>query len=555
MRSSAQHPLSRRDLLAAFLGIPFLAGCDSHSASVPPAGELVGAGIELGHALRDNRFQGAKPDTWQSSEVVIVGAGVAGLSAAWRFSRAGFHDYRLVELESVPGGTSRSGSSRAGKFPWGAHYLPVPQSDNRALFTLLTEMGVVSGIDDQGNPQIEEQTLCRDPQERVFFNGAWHEDLWFAEGLTAEDLRQFALFQAEVDRWTEWRDGAGRRAFAIPVDRGSDDADMVALDRQTMGDWLSERGITSSRVRWLVDYACRDDYGLTVDQTSAWAGLFYFASRVSAPGAHAQPLLTWPEGNGRLVAHLAAGAQDRIDSGWGVAEIRIAGTTEETSTSSPLEILAANSAGAVRGIRARQVVFCGPQFLAPHLIEGYRAARGELVREFHYGSWLVANLTLRDRPRESGFPLCWDNVIYDSPSLGYVVNSHQTGVDRGPTVFTWYYPNCAPEARAARITLEQLGWSDCAELALSDLERAHPDVRSLVERIDIMRWGHAMIQPKPRFVWGPARRACAAPYRGIHFAHSDNSGVALFEEAFYQGIRAAEEVLASRGISFQTLLK
>jgi len=32
----------------------------------------------------------------------------------------------------------------------------------------------------------------------------------------------------------------------------------------------------------------------------------------------------------------------------------------------------------------------------------------------------------------------------------------------------------------------------------------------------------------------------------IHFAHTDLSGVPLFEEAFYHGIRAAEEVLSLR---------
>ena len=40
-----------------------------------------------------------------------------------------------------------------------------------------------------------------------------------------------------------------------------------------------------------------------------------------------------------------------------------------------------------------------------------------------------------------------------------------------------------------------------------------------------------------------ARREAARPWRGIHFAHSDLSGLALFEEAFYHGTRAADEVL------------
>jgi hypothetical protein len=54
----------------------------------------------------------------------------------------------------------------------------------------------------------------------------------------------------------------------------------------------------------------------------------------------------------------------------------------------------------------------------------------------------VANLILKDRPAEDeeDYPLCWDNVFYDSPSLGYVAATHQRGLDYGPTVFTWYNP-------------------------------------------------------------------------------------------------------------------
>jgi hypothetical protein len=72
---------------------------------------------------------------------------------------------------------------------------------------------------------------------------------------------------------------------------------------------------------------------------------------------------------------------------------------------------------------------------------------------------------------------------------------------------------------------------------------AHPDLRPLGQRLDIMRWGHAMVRPRPGFIWGTARRRAAEPLRGIHFAHCDLSGLALFEEAFHHGLRAAEEVL------------
>ena len=43
--------------------------------------------------------------------LLSVGGGIAGLSAAWRFLKAGFRDFVLLELESDPGGTARSGNS------------------------------------------------------------------------------------------------------------------------------------------------------------------------------------------------------------------------------------------------------------------------------------------------------------------------------------------------------------------------------------------------------------------------------------------------------------
>jgi len=93
-----------------------------------------------------------------------------------------------------------------------------------------------------------------------------------------------------------------------------------------------------------------------------------------------------------------------------------------------------------------------------------------------------------------------------------------------------------------------------AEVVLSDLERAHPEIRTLTQRLDVMRWGHAMIRPHPGFINSDARRRAREPWRNIHFAHSDLSGVALFEEALDHGVRAAEEVLRADGrdlISFR----
>ena len=114
-----------------------------------PEGEVVGASDGVGHLIRDGLRP--EPEAWERAGVCIVGGGVAGLAAAWRFLRAGFEDFVLLELEAAPGGTARSGSEHGVvPYPWGAHYLPAPQKENRALVTLLDELGVLEGADAEG---------------------------------------------------------------------------------------------------------------------------------------------------------------------------------------------------------------------------------------------------------------------------------------------------------------------------------------------------------------------------------------------------------------------
>lgn len=546
------HALSRRDVLATFLGMPAaIAGCASNSLPPLPEGTIVGPSMDVGHRLR--QFDPARSpaaDRWQKVGVVIVGGGIAGLSAAWRFLQAGFKDFVLLELEPEPGGTSRSGVSSTIAYPWGAHYIPAPSKDNRLLVRLLDEMGMLEGEDRDGEPIVAEQFLCRDPQERIYYKGRWYEGLYLHVGASVEDQDQFREFKAEIDRWVAWRDGKGRRAFAIPVAAGSDDADMTALDKLTVADWLDQHGWTSPRLRWLVNYACRDDYGSTIEHTSAWAGIFYFASRLRRPGGEAQPLMTWPEGNGRVVNHFVKLAGEQIRLGLAVADIN----PTDPAGRRGVDVVAIDHAGRqagspphdVVGYHADQVVFAAPHYLSRFLIRPYRENCPRHVYDFEYGAWMVANLLLKDRPRGRGFPLAWDNVLYESPSLGYVVATHQRGIDQGPTVLTYYYPLCDANTRDARTRLQQTDWSGWADVTLTDLSRPHLDIRTLVERLDVMRWGHAMVRPRPGFIWGGARTAAAQPYRGIHFANSDLSGIGLFEEALAHGVRAADEVLVAR---------
>lgn len=528
----------RRQMLKAAISAAVAAtmpGC--RSAEPAFSGQLLGPRLDLGHRLRDGRL--AEPPTESSSAtpVVIVGAGIAGLTAGWRLQQQGFDDFQIIEIESVAGGTARSDNSKVTAYPWGAHYVPVPQQGFESLWELLVEMELADKFD--GKFVVRENVLCRDPQERVFADGRWEEGLFPRQVSSQSDLQQWQRFKELVNAWIDWRDEQGRAAFTLPLADCSDSPEVLALDRLTMAEWLESQSLTSKPLQWYVDYSCRDDFGLTIAQTSAWAGLFYFCARRTTAADPAPEVLTWPEGNGRFVSWFRNRLTNHLRTNTAAARIH-----QQADGGVDLTLIDCQS-GATSVLNARKVILATPQFLAPYLIHDCPEPRRSTARKFTYGAWVVANIHLKGRPQHTGFPMSWDNVIYDSPSLGYVAATHQAGDDYGPTVLSWYLPLCDELPAESRQQLLNFDWKHWSTLITNDLSRVHPDLISLVTQMDVFRWGHAMIRPVPGFHSMTERRGAARPEGDLHFAGTDLSGVALFEEAYWHGRRAADEVIAA----------
>ena len=142
---------TRREILQVALGAPLaLAACrTAEGAQQPlPPGDLLDPGRALGHALfKDPRGAPREPlpaARLPPCDVVIVGAGVAGLAAAFTLQQAGL---RVVgcEIAEEVGGTSLSGRSPVSAYPWGAHYITAPLRENQALISFLAELGMLDG--------------------------------------------------------------------------------------------------------------------------------------------------------------------------------------------------------------------------------------------------------------------------------------------------------------------------------------------------------------------------------------------------------------------------
>ncbi len=538
-------PVRRRSLLATPLAGWLASACSRQELNAIEGG-FTGINHERGHLLRAP-WPTRAPDVTRHAHTVIAGGGVAGLAAARALRLAGHEDFVLLELEDRAGGNSRGTEVDGIACPQGAHYLPLPGDEARAVQDLLEELGLRQRV--AGRWQYDERHLCHSPQERLFFNGQWQDGLLPQQAVGAGTLTQYHRFAQAVAR------AQTRARYSVPLQGSSFGPDAVALDALNFAAWLDAQRLDDERLRWFLDYCCRDDYGAGLARVSAWAGIHYFASRhgFHAPEAadDATPaegedaaVLTWPEGNGWLVARLTAPLGERLRPG------RIVGRIQHGRHGVVVDALDSGT-GRLERWQARQAVVALPAWVAARVVQSPPEALVQRAARLHTAPWLVANLRLRaplaDRP---GAAPSWDNVLYGASGLGYVDASHQSLAPVvGPTVLTYY--RALGDSPRGRDTLLQTPWTAWRDAILAELSAAHPDLTGKTERMELVRYGHAMAIPtpgtleqigrlrastlsgRPSHKEYPALRFGAAPR--LAFAHADWSGYSVFEEAFTLG--------------------
>jgi hypothetical protein len=542
--------MERREFLKA--GGAACAGLAAGAAALWPssdglAGTLARPGMRLGHALRAGRIgtmghmgrMGKASRVPVKVSVLIVGGGVAGLAAAYYLSKAGLHDHLLLEMEEAIGGNAAWGESKVTRYPWGAHYLPIPSRESMHVRHMLHEFGMLLDGVDADAPTYDERFMVHAPAERVFDGSLWHEGLFHEDGLTQSEQDERTRFGEVMAGYRGAYGADGRKAFAMPANFSSADPRYRQLDRLTMGEWLAENGFNGARLLWYVNYCCRDDFGTGIDTVSAWMGVHYFASR-AGKGFHAEQgaYLTWPEGLGRLTAELALRSGGRRERGF-VYRLVDAPKGIRASAYFP-------ESGEHGEIAAQKVIWAAPAHVARHAI-GPDLLGDRRALQVESAPWVVANLALNDWPMyRPEAPFSWDNVIMGGQGIGYVVATHQDIVQatHGPTVLTCYdaWSQGGDFARN-RSMLEQAGWAALAGRFLADLRLAHPDIDRLAARMDIRIWGHAMASPGRGFLSHPARGLARLDGK-LLFAHTDAAGYSVFEEASWLGMRAARKAMA-----------
>ncbi len=531
-------------------------------------------GRDIGHRLR-----AMKPSDWPApsaeytTDVAIVGSGVAGLTAAWRLAREG-HTRFLLVTGPEPHGNAASCTTTVGgerlRYPTGAHYLPLPSLESMHVRTMLSDFGVLLDGAATAAPTYDERVLVHAPDERLYRDGRWQEGLVPGDADREDPPPSTGLppkrvpvaegsaidrFFRTVDGLRKARGADGRKVFAIPIVFASADPRWTALDAMTFAAWLRREHHDDPALLWYLDYCCRDDYGADTAGVSAWAGLAYFAARNGqARNADRGAVLTWPEGLDAMATRLEAGAfQPR--PGLPLPRRLEATALSMRDTRNGVDVLCATFDG--RGlstcvVHAKRAISAMPLFVAKQVVaslksDGYDPARHAPP----VTPWLVANFVMNRFPdEEAGAALAWDNVLFGSRGLGYVVSTHQEiRVAPSPsTVFTAFRAvadvatHASPDA--ARRWMDTASAAEIGSVAAEELRAVYGwRLAPCVDRVDITLRGHAMASPAPGTLANEGLRALRESDGRILHAHADLSGYSVFEEAAWWGWRAAERLL------------
>ncbi|KRD11849.1 twin-arginine translocation pathway signal protein [Flavobacterium sp. Root901] len=494
---------------------------------------LSGTNHLLGHRLWIKDFP--KPEQQINIPYLIIGGGISGMSAARQFHKKGISDFVVIEMADHLGGNSSNGQNKYSKYPLGAHYLPLPNFQDKELLNFLEEEKIILGYNKNGLPVFDELQLTFAPAERLFYKNNWQEGVVPKEGNSETDNKEFQRFFTQMDAFRIAKGQDQKYLFNIPIYLSSKDEEARALDKITMQKWFENNNFKSEPLFNYIDYCCKDDFGLGIEYVSAWAGIHYFAGRKQDASAEKnENVLTWPEGNARLAYHLKKYTEQKILKNHLVYDVKIEKNKVVVRAFDDTKKISVE-------IIADKVIMATPQFVNQYLIKDRKA----FTKNFHYTPWLLATLVVNNLSDNLSFPLSWDNVIYDAKGLGYVYAQHQSlNQVQGKKVITYYYSFSSGDLKKTRREIYKKNKEYWKQFVFNDLKIAHPDIENDSEDMEVFLLGHGMISPVPDFIFGQAKEKAAKDIENrIYFAHTDLSGISIFEEAFHQGINAVNKIL------------
>lgn len=448
------------------------------------------------------------------TEYMIVGGGIAGMSAAYKLRDK---DFLLYELSNTLGGSSTAGSHGETPLCHGAHYdLSYPSNYGKEALKILEELGIVQY--DQFSDSwkfIDKQYLIpKNKESQTFAHGTFRKDVLPDE---SERVIFLDLMKTYVGK--------------MPMPTSLIDEDLRRLNDISFLDWLRQKIAVSDQFVEGLDYHMKDDYGAGADTVSALAGIHYFACRPY----YSKPveLFSPPEGNFYFINKFNTKLpKDRVSTSHLVKLI------EEKNEGFQVEVVDADKMEVTR-VSCKKIIFAGHKYPLKYIFpKDYL-----LFQKTEYAPWVVVNFVIKKQlentsqaMRQGAF---WQNEIIseDKSLLGFVDSKTQYSADEHLRVFTVYY--CfKPEERQMMSLIEERKQT-FIDQTLKHLEQYFGrSIKKYIEKIYIKQMGHAMPIPKPGYLFNDANEHRSNP--NLVYAGVDNGRLPLLFEAIDSGLAACK---------------
>lgn len=304
----------------------------------------------------------------------------------------------------------------------------------------------------------------------------------------------------------------------------------------------------------------------TIDALGGTAAQVSAHSAIGFLGGEYSELFTFPGGTSELALRLSRWLETGTETGRGSVETRLESVALRVDADVRTTSVTYFADRGFRRATARATILACPSMSAKHLVAHFGdAARHAAFAAMNTVPVVVANVGLRRAAPLVDLGLGYNQYYWGSRFFADFViadwtSPRRTDPDR-PTVLTFLGGNTAPPEQLAEERRRLLETPfDAYETAIrEDLARLLAgttfDGDRDITSISLYRWGHGMIQPTPRSLFGDEtgristreralRRLAFAPLGAIAFAGQDSEGTPSVESATASGRRAALEILA-----------
>ncbi|MBZ5702463.1 MAG: FAD-dependent oxidoreductase [Acidobacteriia bacterium] len=469
---------SRRDFIKFVVAGSVAAGCplDLTLLAADPAGAptpgVHGEHFDVCHSLRDGRHF-ARPEATRKTAILIIGGGVAGLSAAY-FLRG--EDFLLLEKEEHFGGNA-----------YQEEYLGQPFATGSA-FAWKDDEG------DQLSRELGMKLLPVSNPDPTIVNGAWVPETWRA------GLEQLPYPKEVRESFRKFRDSVRKINLRERF---------LELDREPFGKYTA--GYAPEITQWWDAYG-PSNWGATTAETSALMGV----SELQSIGGGEEDLrVILPGGLGcithKLVELLRPQHHERLLGGATVVAV-VPGKDDVRVTYL--------RAGRLLTVAAKTVLFCAPKFIAARLLTGLPAPQLAAMHRIRYAPYPVVN-AIFDQPvyNRAYDTWCPGNSFTDFVVADWTVRN-SPGYTQKHNILTFYTP-LPPSQRST--LLEETGCKALAARVLADFQKLRPEHNVNPRELRLYRRGHPMFMTVPGQYTGN-RIAAAQPLDRIFFGNADSGG-------------------------------